>query len=818
MGISIYAFHVQCLIYIYVYIDSTRYKDINKGYTPITQNPKMNYKLYGILFLIAYAGTQEVLKFETEEAFEAEVAKNQVMMVKFFAQWCGHCKALAPDYIQLAKDVAEKGLPCVVAEVDGEKLTATKEKYKIAGYPTIKVFKNGKVMEYGGERSVESMLEFITEKVTPPKRLVTKEEIEGAVTQNDVSIFVFPGDSSNLLPIADRIGTEISSGRLFVVENGELVSVFNETRSPIIIIIKNFDEGKVVLLEDLTSEKIEQFITENSKPTVRDIVIEYLQTSISDGKSIVLLYHGGEEEVVQNFNKLAKEEKGDKVDFFKGTMEDEEAKMIVEDLGVTKELIPLIKIVNDKMGKIIIYTMERESYPMTYEGMVSFYKDWMAEKIEGSEMARPPEDSDSDTEVESQQPHFPMEMEAPSNSNVITLDDSTFDMIIKTQPIVFVKFFAPWCGHCKSLAPIYAQLSNMVIEQELPYIIAEVDATTAVETAQKMNIEGYPTIKLFFKGKALNYDGGRTAEDMLQFIQARTEPPVILHTPEEIKTAIKNHETIVLFFGEGESELLKIGEEIAFELDQDIKTYQVHNSTLLTAVDEDPANFPSVVLMKNYDEGKNVLSKKLEKEEIAKFIEEKSMPVIMPLNQKTLNAIFTKNKAGIFLFVEENEEVKKEFEKIANEKRSLEHIFVMGGITGELESRVAEYLDLTSADLPLLYIISKGAEELFKYAIDKSKYQMTYDGMSQFVADWKDDKVNRTLKSEPIPEAQSGPVIKLVGVNYKKETGDTGKDVLVKFYAEWCGHCQKVIYYIYIYIYNIVASTYLPRISRRTCG
>jgi len=52
------------------------------------------------------------------------------------------------------------------------------------------------------------------------------------------------------------------------------------------------------------------------------------------------------------------------------------------------------------------------------------------------------------------------------------------------------------------------------------------------------------------------------------------------------------------------------------------------------------------------------------------------------------------------------------------------------------------------------------------------------------------DKIPEFLKSEPIPESNNEPVKVIVGKSYKKEVLDSKKDVLLEFYAPWCGHCK----------------------------
>lgn len=62
--------------------------------------------------------------------------------------------------------------------------------------------------------------------------------------------------------------------------------------------------------------------------------------------------------------------------------------------------------------------------------------------------------------------------------------------------------------------------------------------------------------------------------------------------------------------------------------------------------------------------------------------------------------------------------------------------------------------------------------------------------VGEFVQDYVDGKIEPSVKSEPIPEKQEGPVTVIVAKNYKEIVFDDKKDVLVEFYAPWCGHCK----------------------------
>jgi len=114
-----------------------------------------------------------------------------------------------------------------------------------------------------------------------------------------------------------------------------------------------------------------------------------------------------------------------------------------------------------------------------------------------------------------------------------------------------IKFYAPWCGHCKKMAPAYSELAKEVDEdKKISTTIAKVDCTLHQSVCQEQGVGGYPTI-LFFKDgqKVETYKGGRTFKDLKDYVvsmvgdkAASSEDKVEDETPKVLILDTKNFE------------------------------------------------------------------------------------------------------------------------------------------------------------------------------------------------------------------------------------------------------------------------------------
>lgn len=114
---------------------------------------------------------------------------------------------------------------------------------------------------------------------------------------------------------------------------------------------------------------------------------------------------------------------------------------------------------------------------------------------------------------------------ATAGSAVLDLIPKNFDkVVLNSGKPALVEFFAPWCGHCKTLAPVYEELGQAFAHAEDKVSVAKVDADANRDLGKRFGIQGFPTLK-WFDGKSetpVDYSGGRDLESLTAFITEKT--------------------------------------------------------------------------------------------------------------------------------------------------------------------------------------------------------------------------------------------------------------------------------------------------------
>jgi thioredoxin 1 len=99
-----------------------------------------------------------------DQNFSTEVENGGLVLVDFFADWCGPCKLMGPIIEELVEEYKDKNVKIGKLNVDEAKVTA--EKYGIMSIPTVILFKNGKVVwQASGVQSKESLKEMIMREI-----------------------------------------------------------------------------------------------------------------------------------------------------------------------------------------------------------------------------------------------------------------------------------------------------------------------------------------------------------------------------------------------------------------------------------------------------------------------------------------------------------------------------------------------------------------------------------------------------------------------------------------------------------------------------
>lgn len=372
------------------------------------------------------------------------------------------------------------------------------------------------------------------------------------------------------------------------------------------------------------------------------------------------------------------------------------------------------------------------------------------------------------------------------------LNDSNFDQAVAENDFLLVEFYAPWCGHCKSLAPEWAKAAQKLASDKSPAKLAKVDATEATGLASKFEVKGFPTIKLFRSGVPSEYGGGRTEPEIISWVAKKSGPPAkTLNTLEDLEALRESTDVFVLgvFFG-ASSPVATAFEQIA-AADENL-VYAVTSSTEIQkhlALEGD-----AVVILKDFDDKRVDFPIKdfVDKAHLTNFISGNSAPLVQEFSGAASKKIFgSPIKIHSLFFTDKSSDHHKPtidvFTEIAKEFKG--KLLVVN--IPSSEDRVLDYFGLKTSDLPKLILADMGGEgQLKKFPYD-GKIDATE--ISTFFNNFFNGEVKPTLKSEEVaPEDTTGPVTIVKGKSFHDIVLNNDKDVLIEFYAPWCGHCKKL--------------------------
>ena len=147
---------------------------------------------------------------------------------------------------------------------------------------------------------------------------------------------------------------------------------------------------------------------------------------------------------------------------------------------------------------------------------------------------------------------------ATATAAVVDLDPKNFDnVVLKSNKPALVEFFAPWCGHCKSLAPVYEELGQAFAHADDKVTVGKVDADEHRSLGKRFGVQGFPTLK-WFDGKSdqpEEYNSGRDLESLSAWITEKTGVKAKVPKKEPSKVEMLTEDTFKNVVG-GEKDVL----------------------------------------------------------------------------------------------------------------------------------------------------------------------------------------------------------------------------------------------------------------------
>ncbi|KAH6845381.1 protein disulfide-isomerase precursor [Chaetomium sp. MPI-CAGE-AT-0009] len=371
-------------------------------------------------------------------------------------------------------------------------------------------------------------------------------------------------------------------------------------------------------------------------------------------------------------------------------------------------------------------------------------------------------------------------------SDVIQLKKDTFDDFVKANDLVLAEFFAPWCGHCKALAPEYEEAATSLKEKDIK--VVKVDCTEEAELCQQHGVEGYPTLKVF-RGldNVSPYKGQRKAAAITSYMVKQSLPAVSEVTKDTLEEFKKADKVVLVAYVDAADKASSDVFTAAAEKLRD--NYPFGVSTDAALAEAEGVTAPAVVLYKDFDEGKSVFSEKFDAEAIEKFAKTAATPLIGEVGPETYSDYMSAGIPLAYIFAETAEERKEISELLKPIAEAQRGVINFGTIDAKSFGAHAGNLNLKTDKFPAFAIQEVAKNQ--KFPFDQEK-EITFDAIKTFVDDFVAGKIEPSIKSEPIPETQEGPVTVVVAKNYNDIVLDDTKDVLIEFYAPWCGHCKAL--------------------------
>ncbi|XP_041669532.1 protein disulfide-isomerase A4 [Cheilinus undulatus] len=386
----------------------------------------------------------------------------------------------------------------------------------------------------------------------------------------------------------------------------------------------------------------------------------------------------------------------------------------------------------------------------------------------------------------------------PEATLVLTKDN--FDETVDNADIILVEFYAPWCGHCKKLAPEYEKAAKELSLRSPPIPLAKVDATVENKIASRFDVTGYPTLKIFRKGKVFDYNGPREKYGIVDYMGEQAGPPSKqVQAPKQVQELIKDgDDTVIVGVFNGEQDTAyeiyieacnALREDFTFRHSFSPDVAKLLNASPGQVVMLHPERFRS-----KYEPASHTLTVKdwTKVWEVQEFFKSHAVPLVGHRKPSNDAKRYTKRPLVVVYY---GVDFSFDYRKATQFWRS--KVLSVAKDFPEYTFAIADEEDYAD-ELKGLGLSESGEEvnvgimaaEGKKYAMEPEEFDS--EVLRDFVIAFKKGKLRPIIKSQPVPKNNKGPVKVVVGKTFDDIVMDTQKDVLIEFYAPWCAYCKKL--------------------------
>ncbi|KAM6974573.1 protein disulfide-isomerase A3-like [Tautogolabrus adspersus] len=386
-----------------------------------------------------------------------------------------------------------------------------------------------------------------------------------------------------------------------------------------------------------------------------------------------------------------------------------------------------------------------------------------------------------------------------SRRDVLEFGDADFDYLATEHETMLVKFYAPWCGHCKKLAPEFDRAATRL---KGTVQLAKVDCTAHSETCARFGVSGYPTLKIFRNGKdSAPYDGPRTADGIYQYMKKQTGPDsVLLKTEEDLHTFIDHYDASIIgvFSGADSPRLSEFVRAAGLLRDQ----FRFAHSVELKLGEKYGANSECVLLFRpprlanKFEDSVIIFKDYLTIGSLRRFIRDNVYGLCPHMTVENRDRLRVRDLLTAYYDLDYHHNTRgsnywrNRVMKVGSKYSGRGLTFSVANKKDFL-SELEEDFGLGTSDggeLPFVTIRTKMGH---KYTM---REEFTRDGQSleRFLDDYFSGLLKRYVKSEPVPERNSASVKVVVAESFDQVVNDPDKDVLIQFYSTSCPHCKKL--------------------------